>query len=290
MEDRPDFLDVSALIERSQPRPRVAWFWYAVGLFLLLIMTASYLTTRHPELTGLVNLLSGGLMFLLVVGISGVTFYIVQRQRGEQQQLEGLEELVQLRRWPEAARLAHRLLGRPTWTPVARVQGLIYLSMILARYHRFEDAIRVQDHILQSVRLDPQTEYGLKLGRAMAMLREDHLFDADRAINELRRLGEGKSGGLALVEIYRDVKTGHPQEAVEMFSSRLTQMKTQLGHRVGDAYALAAKAFDLLGRDAEARRAWLDATVLTAVDELKRRYPELATLEAKYGLEGRPPE
>ena len=29
--------------------------------------------------------------------------------------------------------------------------------------------------------------HGLRLARAMAMLREDHLFDADRAISELRR-------------------------------------------------------------------------------------------------------
>jgi len=196
-----------------------------------------------------------------------------------------LEELVQLRRWPEAAGMARTLLSHPTRTPVARIQGLIFLSSILARYHRFEDAISVHNHLLDTVNFDDSTTHGIRLGRAMAMLHEDHLVDADRAISELRRGGGGKeSSGLALIELYRDVKTGHPTEAIERFEKTLPMFQEQLGHRTGDAYALLAKAYDMLGRSDEAKVAYEKATLLTAVSELNRRYPEVATLRGKYPL------
>jgi hypothetical protein len=137
--------------------------------------------------------------------------------------------------------------------------------------------------LLETVRFDENTAHGIRLGRAMAMLHEDHLVDADRAISELRRTTQDrKSAGLALVEIYRDVKTGHPAEAIELFHESLPVLRQQLGHRTGDAYALLARAYDLLGREAEARDAYEKATVLTPISELRRRYPEVAKLSAKF--------
>jgi hypothetical protein len=130
----------------------------------------------------------------------------------------------------------------------------------------------------------------------MAMLRDDHLFDADRAISDLRRstrraeesdtngnAGPGfESAGLALIEIYRDVKTGHPAEAIELFNAKLPILRQQLGHRVGDSYALAARAYDLLDRQSDAQDAYEKATLLSPVEELNRRYPEVQNLAGKY--------
>src|SRR5205085_781184 len=79
----------------------------------------------------------------LMIGIGMVTVFMLRRQRGEIRQVEAIEELVQLRRWPEAAILLQSLLSEPTRTPQTRVQALFYLSSVLARYHRFEDAIPV---------------------------------------------------------------------------------------------------------------------------------------------------
>jgi tetratricopeptide (TPR) repeat protein len=187
---------------------------------------------------------------------------------------------------------------------------MIFLGSVLARYGRFEDAIAVQKHLLDTVNLDPSTQHALRLGRAMAMLREDHLVDADRAINELRRdvsrasasansanedggATDGDvpvSAGLALIEMYRDVKTGHPDEAIEMFRRTLPALRRQLGHRVADAYALAAKAHDFLGNEQQAREHWEKATLLSPPSELLRRYPELTSLPAKYQPALAPPE
>jgi tetratricopeptide (TPR) repeat protein len=99
-----------------------------------------------------------------------------------------------------------------------------------------------------------------------------------------------ESAGLALVEIYRDVITGHPNEAIAIFEERLPVLRDQLGHRVADAYALAARAYDLLGRTVEAQAAYAKATVLSPLTELHRRYPELEKLAGRYQPSPAPPE
>jgi tetratricopeptide (TPR) repeat protein len=293
-EPSSSFLDVPTLLDQSQPRPRGNWLWIGVGIFLLIVLGSAWLGQSGGPLAGLVSVFSAIAMLGIIVGMALVTWMTVRAARAEQKQLEAIEELIQLRRWPQAAAVLEQMLSRPTRTPVARVQGLIYLTSVLARYNRFDDAIAIHNHLLQSVNLDASTAHALRLGRAMAMLREDHLLDADRAISEMRRdlraLGAesgsesevGESAGLALVELYRDVKTGHAAEAVEIFESRLPILRKQLGHRVGDAWALAARAYDQLSRQDDAQRAYENATALGDRLELERRYPEIVPLATKY--------
>ena len=298
------FLNVQTLLHLSQPRARGPWFWYAVGIFSLIVMGMVLLNRQSPAFGQAAQLLSGVLMLLLVTLLAMASVSIVKKHRAEQQRLAAASELVQLRRWTEAAMLLQQILSVPARTPQARIQALIYLSGVLARYHRFDDVIAVHNHLLEEDMVDPGTEHALKLGRAMAMLREDHLFDADRAISELRRTAarpaepaadaadspssrsttasQHESAGLALIEIYRDVKTGHPEEAIEIFNGKLPVLRDQLGHRIADAYALAARAYDLLGRAEEAQSAYEKATLLSPPIELHRRYPEVAELSGKY--------
>jgi tetratricopeptide (TPR) repeat protein len=306
----PQFLDVPTLLENSQRRWAGVRLWQVVGVFLLVSMMGAYLSSRGPETAQLMNILSGMLMVGLVIVLAILTVVLVRKARGEQLTLESIEELIRLRRWPEAGMLLDRLLSRPTRTPQARVQGLIFLTGVLARYNRFDEAIAVQNYLLENVPVDGGTYHGLTLARAMAMLRQDHLFDADRAINELRqqvsRAGraarsddttgeiteaqtpQSLSAGLALIELYRDVKTGHPAEAIELFNATLPSLRDQLGHRVADTYVLVAKAYDLLGRDAEAQSHFEKATLLASPEELFRRFPECAQLGAKYRPAERP--
>jgi len=287
------FLDVPALLESSQPKARVGLFWYALGAFLLVVLAATLLSQSSETGRRLVDALSAVLMVAAIAGMAVFTGLTVRKHRGEQQALEAAGELVQLRRWPEAAALLRDVLSRPARTGALRGQALIYLASVLARYHRFGDAIAVFEHLLDHDLVDATTAHGLRLGRAMAMLREDHLFDADRALAELRRTvaqAGVESAGLALVEIYRDVKTGHPDEAVAVFEQRLPVLRDQLGHRVADAYALAARAYDLLGRAAEAQDAYTKATLLSPLVELHRRYPEVEKLAGRYAPAPAPPE
>ncbi len=270
----------------SRCRGGGGWWWcvYLLGVVLLGTLVAAYFGASSETMGAVVNLLT----FALMIGATGGMMYLSWRTaraiRGEQQQLETIEELMQLRRWADAAGMLQSLLSRPMRMHPARIQGLIFLSGVLSRYHRFDEAMKVQDYLLENVRMDPGTEHGLRLGRTMAMLREDHLSDADRALSELRRDDRAReSGGLALLEMYRDVKTGHPEEAIGIFEERWKAMRDQLGHRFGDAQVLVAKCYDLLGRSDEASKAYERATLLVPVVELERRYPETLGLGEKYG-------
>jgi tetratricopeptide (TPR) repeat protein len=286
----PVFLDVPTLLENSQPRVQQGWFRYGVAVFAIIVLLSAYLSAQSKTWGLVIEFLSPLAMLAVIGSMMFYTSRMVQKRRAEMKQLEAVEELMQLRRWPEAALMLDGLLAQPTRTPQARAQGLIYLSSVLARYHRFTDAIAVHEHLLDEIRFDDGTDYALRLARAMAMLREDHLVDADRAMIELRRIAQGRdSAGLALVELYRDVKTGHPAEAITVFDEALAAqggrggLRDQLGHRIGDAYGLVAKAYDLLSREGEARQMYEKATLLAPFVELERRYPELSSLRTKYG-------
>ena len=277
------FLDVPALLERSQPRPRAGWLGYAAGAVVLVLLMGAVQVAGTEAGRNAVRLVSAVTLMALVAALAVYVVGTVKRHKAEQAMVDAAAELVQLRRWPQAGLVLEQVLSRPARTHAARAQALVYLAAVLARYHRFDDAIAVQDHLLASDRVDPGTAFGLRIGRAMAMLRQDHLVDADRAMSELRRLeGPRESGGLALVEVYRDVKTGHPAEAIDVFQTKLPSLRDQLGHRTADAYALAARAYQLLARDAEAADAWAKATLLAPPVELVRRYPELEPVASRY--------
>jgi len=277
------FLDVHLLLDESLPRSRGSWFWYVVGFFFFMVLMSAYAQQKMPNGNAIVQSISSVMMFGLMIGMGFLTWRAARGVQREQAQLEAIEELIQLRRWEEAALLAQGLLSRPTRTPQGRTQGLIFLAAILARYHRFSEAVNVYEHLLEHRLVEGEAAYGMKLARAMSLLREDALVDADRAMGELRRLDRAdESAGLALLEIYRDVKTGHPREAIEEFEKKQNLIRRQLGHRAADGYALAARAFDLAGENEKAKEAFAKATILSSMLELKRRYPEIGGLEEKY--------
>lgn len=277
------------LLESSLPQKRGGWFWYASGLFLLLVLVSTYAERAFPAGRSVVELLSSVSMLALIVGMGATTWMAARAVQREHGQLAAIEELIQLRRWGEAGLLLQELLDRPTRTLPARTQGLIFLAAVLARFHRFADAVSIYEHLLDLELLDSGGAHGLRLGRAMALLHEERLYDADRAIAELRRTPQaGESGGLALVEIYRDVKTGHPQEAIELFEQKKELIRRQLGPRIADAYALIARAHDLQGNAELARAAYEKATLLAPEAELQRRYAEVAALLGKYAASAAP--
>jgi tetratricopeptide (TPR) repeat protein len=275
-------LEVDRLLETSQARSRPHPSLLVGGILLVATLAFICVGTAPQEARPMLGLAICLLLLVAIGAASGYLAYAVRQIRAGQRQVQQIGELVQLRRWPEAAMALEVCLSQPAQTPQLRVQALAFLAPVLARLGRFDDAIAVQTHLIEDGRVDPSGVAALRLGRAMSMLHEDHLFDADRAISELRRGPAAGSGALALLEIYRDVKTGHPAEAVELFEQKLSVLRDQLGHRSADAYALAARAYDLLGREADARTAFRNATLLAPVVELFRRYPEVQKLADRY--------
>lgn len=256
---------------------------YGMGALMIVILMAALTLVSTDEARNVARVMSAVAMIAIVVTLAVFAVNTVKRHRAEQAMVEAAGELVQLRRWPQAGMVLEQILSRPAMTFGQRSQALVYLASVLSRYHRFDDAIIIHNHLIDHDLTDSGTAFSIRVARAMAMLREDHLFDADRAISEMRRLdGDRDSAGLALVEIYRDVKTGHPDEAIDLFQTQLPPLRDQLGHRVADAYALVSKAYDLRAREVEAREAWAKATLLAPPMELVRRYPEVTAIAEKY--------
>jgi tetratricopeptide (TPR) repeat protein len=280
----PQFLDVPWLLEASEPRRPVPRLYFFLGGILAVLVLSSVFSSRSGTARGLVEALSGLAIAGIAVALVVTSTIVVRRLRAEQQLVETIGELLQLKRWTEAGQQLDRYLAAPARTHTLRAQALIFLGSVLARYQRFGDAITVYEYLLDSGMVDGGAAYGLRLGRAMAMLREDRLVDVDRAISELRRMTPATvdSGGLALLELYRDVKTGHSDDAVRGFEKQLPAMRQQLGHRLADGWALAARAYDLMNRPEDAQRAFRNATLLSPPGELYRRYPEVKKLEGKY--------
>jgi hypothetical protein len=67
-------------------------------------------------------------------------------------------------------------------------------------------------------------------------------------------------------------------------------MRQQLGHRVADAHALVAKAYDFASDSQQAQLHWERATLLSPPDELIRRYPELSSIAPKFAAATAPAE
>ncbi|MGA2229541.1 MAG: hypothetical protein ABSH22_01330 [Tepidisphaeraceae bacterium] len=287
----PIFMDVRTLLESSRPRARVAWLGATLTLGLIAVVGIALLGDRNPDSQGSMEAVSTVIIVTLVGCMTAANYLNARARRREQARIEAAEELVQLRRWPQAALLLQSILSQPTYTPLARLQALVYFSSVLARFHRFEDVIVIDEHLLETMPLDEAAVHMVKLARATALLREDRLFDADRAISDLRHSGPAaQSGGLALLEMYRDVKTGHPTEALDTFAKRYELIRQQLGHRLSDAHVLAAKAHDLLNQTDQAKAAYQTATLLAPAVELHRRYPETMDLARKFPAHPAPAE
>jgi tetratricopeptide (TPR) repeat protein len=287
----PPFLDVNRLLESSRPVQRFNWISYAACTFLVVTVIGLFQGSQSSPFFKMLQLSMSVMVLPTLIAAAVMSVANVRRFRAQARTLEAIEEMMQLRRWEPAGMLLDRFLSMPVRTGGLWAQALVDLASLLSRHHRFEDAISVQTFVIDNELLDDQSDFLVRLSRAMAMLREDHLVDADRAISDLRRRDpDRQSGGLALLEIFRDVKTGHPDEAISLFAKHLSQMQQQLGHRVADAHALVARAYDLLGKDSEARAAYERATLMAPISEIQRRYPELVKLAEKYPPAIAPPE
>lgn len=294
----PAFLEPRALIATSGERRFIPPAWPIVLIvFGFLLGSAAF---GGEGSAGAQIALGFGILIALV------TQSVIRRGVGrsinaEIQAVNTIEELVQLRRWTEAADLTQRVLSRPMYLPERRLTALVCLATLLTRYHRFGEARIVHEYLLEGSEFvpDPSTAHSIRVARAMGMLREDYLVDADKAMSDLRRevnrardevrrhrgadaANEIQSGGLALLEMYRDLKTRHFEEGLAVFERSLPAMREQLGLRIADAWLLAAALHDGRGEAEAAARAYANATTLAPTVELHRRYPEADRLAGIY--------
>lgn len=287
--------DVPALLNDSRPKPAVRQAGRALMAIwgVALIGPVLGLPAAPLEAAALLATL-GGSIYLSLLGI-GV--------RRENATLDRLEGLLAMRRTEECVVPLHRLMSRAMRGPENRLRAMLLLGGVLARLDRHDDALAVFNELIDGEGLAGPGGAVVKIARATEMLRADHLYDADRAINDLRRLLDrggvaaemalfdsgmntkpdpAALAGLRLLELHRDVKTGHNEEAVEHFTAELPDLRKSLGHRVADAHALIAIAAHRLNRATDAQARFADATALAPLSELVKRYPDLWPLCSVY--------
>lgn len=279
----PPIPEVELLLEASQPRLRLFSGWLGSVILTAVVVGGFLLAMGYLHADQKFRMMAWAITLGAATGSIWINWRLRRAFGNEQIRLQKIEEFLQLRRWPEALVNLVDMLMRPMVSPVARVQALMYMSAVLSRYHRFEDVIYLDDYLLGHINLDDDTASGVKMGRTMALLRDDNLLEADRALSELSRsAGAKQSAGLALLALYRDVKTGHAAEALDGLDDKVKLVRDQMGHRVADVYALAARAYDFLSRPSEAQAMFSQASLMTPLGELVRRYPELQSLIGKY--------
>ncbi|MGN6726222.1 MAG: hypothetical protein ACTHLZ_09910 [Tepidisphaeraceae bacterium] len=290
---------VADLLALSRPRPG---FRYAGRLILLtwaLVLLGMVLGLSEAAQAGFISV-------ALVATIVGTVLLwsMARAYQTERLELDRLEDAIALKHLALAGPRLEGVMSHPMRSVDNRLRAMLLLASVLSRANRYDDALAVYNELIDREGIAGPGGAMVKVGRAMAMLHTDHLYDADRAINDLRRLidrgGIGMEmmaiddslpaqpanpsaiASLRLVELYRDLKTGHTAEAIELFGQHLPQMRSGLGHRVAEAHALAALAYDRASRPLEAQQHFADATALQPLVELVLRYPELRPLTEKY--------
>ena len=174
-----------------------------MGIFLMLTVFSTIGGAENASAQTAVQIFTGLLMTATMISALVLSFLAVRKMRAQQSTVESIDEMMQLRRWEPAGMLLQRFLSAPVRSGRLWAQALVQLAGLLGRHHRFEDAIAVQTFLIDNQMLDDQGDYFMRLSRAMAMLREDSLVDADRAISDVRRRGPSQgTGGLALLEIF----------------------------------------------------------------------------------------
>jgi hypothetical protein len=260
---------VEQLLESSKAQGRQSLL---MPMFLLGVLVASLYSLRggNPLLEAAIPVVFAGSIVVAVLHAAR----IARRQQKEKDALRQIDESIRLGNWAQAASAVEQFLGKPVMLPQVRVQGLIYLGAVLVRQGQYQQVLDLYSYLLETVAFPPQIAISLRCVRVYAMLREEHLSDAYQAISQLKRDTPGGSAMLSLLELYRLVKMGHPDDALQLFGQKWAQLAEQLGHRSCDGWALAAAAALAMGREQEADGYARNAGLLGDVREIGQRFPE----------------
>lgn len=263
--------DLDRLLTTSQPRRQ----GLAIGpLFLVAVLFALLVSMTSDA--GWVQALLPAVMAGSIIFAMFFAARAARRQREEMESLRLCDEAMRLGRWDELGGRLLAMLSSPFRRIHTRFQALIYLGTLLNRWEQHDQAIRLCDYLLESAQMPDPIAHSIRCARAYALLREDRLVDAYAAISQLRRTTAPGSARATILEMYRLVKMGHHQDALDLFESNRDAFAGSLGHRSCDAWALAATAAANLNQQTTAEEYRRNAVTLSDKIEIARRFPECA--------------
>jgi hypothetical protein len=278
-------------LERHPLHPPSAWVAALplLSLVLMVVLAASLFTGNGSAArTALTVAALCGLL-----GLSAVTARRVRRMRSLEQRVIQVQQLTVLRRWPEALRLAWRLLPDATAVPEAHGRVVSTIAHVLDQVRAYDAAIVAYDYLLERLPADAPASVQLRAQRAIVEVLSDRLTDADRSLRSLRGAFDGATGPTPASAVYRlasliqQVRTHHYRDAADSAATLLDDLRP-LGVEAGYGHALLALSYHELTGVAEApvaeenrRQAaswWSRATLLLPVSALQYRFAELAAL------------
>ncbi|MFN4243852.1 MAG: hypothetical protein ACK4PI_11525 [Tepidisphaerales bacterium] len=286
-------LPVDVAFSRSRVRPPFPVF----AVVLLISATAAAGLLLAPVAEGPGRAVQRLVAVLVPMGaLAWGWFWSAQRLaelKREERELRWAMEAELYRRFGTVAAIINKLLSSPMLSPMHRAIALrMYIGGLVDR-RRYAEALDAAERLLAEgvpEELVPE----LQAIRVEALLREDRLLDADRALAELRqdpaKLGDVTRGLTAVLSMVRDVMTGHPDEALETYARHRTGVMLELGSMVSRADAAAAAAAHQRGLPELAAACWRRATCLESPAELVRELPCLSDVARTYPAAEVPPE
>ena len=228
------------------------------------------------------------LAWLLLLGIVVFTSIRAGRTRSIEQRAVRVQELALLRHYPQALRLAWRLL--PAVTVNGEVHGRLVALMghALEQVGAYEQAIVVYDWLIERLPQGHPASLQLQAQRAIAQIAAQRLADADRSLRSRRGVADGSppgplSAAYRLAILYQLVHTGHDEDALAVGGNLVDELRP-LGVEAGLGYALMATAEQRMIQrrpeeadhyQSEARTWWTRATLLMPARVLRARFPEI---------------
>lgn len=274
-----------AVFSASAVRPRFPMMMALVVVAVTVVVGLMFTNTENEAARAIQRIVS----LIVPLGVLAFSIFWSAQQaaelRDEERRVSAMEDASEAKRFDWLAHALTDILSRPMLSPLHRARALNVYVLALLHVRRFEDAERAAGGMLgEGVPLTMVTS--LRARRVYAMLREDRLVDADRALGELRRQDRevdvaGNAGAMvALLGIYRDAVTGHGDDALQSLNKHRATIAKHLGVRVGDADALAAHAAFGMGQADLAATLWHRATLLVSPASLVESYPPLGKTAA----------
>jgi len=210
-----------------------------------------------------------------------------------------IAEQAMLRRYRPALRRAWLVLPRLVRHPSLHGRVVATMAHCLDDLGAHESAMAAYDHLLAGMPDAGPATMHVRISRAIAALRTDHLADGDEALRRSRGaiglyLGTPIGGAFRMAQLVQDVRTHHYTDALE-FAPTLVDDLRPLGIEAGFGYALMALCMSN-ARPADPAAAaqvepptrwWSRATTLLPAEQLVREFPELEPLARSVAAEAR---
>jgi len=178
---------------------------------------------------GTLGLMSG--LLVVAVGISVWTTMQTRRVRRLQREAGQVHELALVRWFPEALRLAWRLLPELRQQPAMhfRVAGMV--AQVLEELNESAAALAGYQHVLAALPKEHRMTLRLRLQAALMLVGDDRLADTEDALRGLHRaMGNHQEGLVAryvLTRLRQAVRTLHLREAIAMVDQPPLSRQTQ---------------------------------------------------------------